>query len=936
MNAFKKWTSQMSIKGESSQTDYGRGTMTAPARVDSVGSRGPNAPPRTETDTRIVAEMDSRFYTADEDECAQFVVRQLDASCTEKDLNAALEFHHRLEKGIGQQLSAQIFANYNAFVNIMEGIQAIENDLAGSVELVSGTRRVLQNAQRNLVTHSFRTVALHRKLIRINAVRQKCKALLDLVAADAALQDAMRSLSFASALEQLARADQLKRDVEGIQAASAVLQTFADGYARFERHLQASLDALLLEAVSGAHALDTKALQGMAQAFYLMEVQLGFANRVSEAFAHATDAAMHAGVQRQCQAVAGADTTTSTLTFLDICASVRPAQFSACYEAALHAALVAMHTYFVVRQVLDEQFAADPPTCDAGRAFAHGLGQGRVALWERIQHRLVQLLRSTTATALENNIAEMESMSTRSEVLMRVGEQFSGIVSSVLRPALADKCMQFATSFHVQSVERLVLAIDSESWQRVPLAADFWYSDIKELRHEAVQMELADHAARPDHDRLFQQFADGVDILRLASSSPGPSPSAATAPVSAVFRPASAVPWITTSSALLPMQTLGRYLQLERCLPSVATHVASLSVDLFHVYLLGVFSLFSPEYARFLETHPAYGAFLKRFPRLCTVLNHIVSGIGERKFAAGAVRFIAQQQQQQQQPATTSSPSGPQIARLQAGVQLDGIEDLFGLPVRYLAIESLKRIAGAYQWVVPITAQYVTTKNAEIPDAAAYTAGLCADLEQAVYWFLATRLMTETLRPVLGLIGTCKWDISELKETCNTYVDRIKKSFQQLHARLSKMTSSNEIQAAVSQVFLGNCLRITMDLVVDALSSVKKCTTEGRAAMSLDSGYLQRGLRDVAGVWPIPGGARVDDYIKAYYLQPNELLAWIQSHSSEFTLDHFLGIVRVSPGTSSMRAKELAEFTERVNRICGMDAERRKSAIPGPSHHLPI
>lgn len=220
----------------------------------------------------------------------------------------------------------------------------------------------------------------------------------------------MRSLSFASALEQLARADQLKRDVEGIQAASAVLQTFADGYARFERHLQASLDALLLEAVSGAHALDTKALQGMAQAFYLMEVQLGFANRVSEAFAHATDAAMHAGVQRQCQAVAGADTTTSTLTFLDICASVRPAQFSACYEAALHAALVAMHTYFVVRQVLDEQFAADPPTCDAGRAFAHGLGQGRVALWERIQHRLVQLLRSTTATALENNIAEVKSL----------------------------------------------------------------------------------------------------------------------------------------------------------------------------------------------------------------------------------------------------------------------------------------------------------------------------------------------------------------------------------------------------------------------------------------------------------------------------------------------------------------------------------------------
>lgn len=49
MNAFKKWTSQMSIKGESSQTDYGRGTMTAPARVDSVGSRVGRLPQRRGT-----------------------------------------------------------------------------------------------------------------------------------------------------------------------------------------------------------------------------------------------------------------------------------------------------------------------------------------------------------------------------------------------------------------------------------------------------------------------------------------------------------------------------------------------------------------------------------------------------------------------------------------------------------------------------------------------------------------------------------------------------------------------------------------------------------------------------------------------------------------------------------------------------------------------
>ncbi len=52
------------------------------------------------------------------------------------------------------------------------------------------------------------------------------------------------------------------------------------------------------------------------------------------------------------------------------------------------------------------------------------------------------------------------------------------------------------------------------------------------------------------------------------------------------------------------------------------------------------------------------------------------------------------------------------------------------------------------------------------------------------------------------------------------------------------------------------------EAMLDGLSRVRRCTLEGRAAMSLDLSHVEKGLRGVAPAQAMGGLRLVDTYIK--------------------------------------------------------------------------
>jgi len=94
--------------------------------------------------------------------------------------------------------------------------------------------------------------------------------------------------------------------------------------------------------------------------------------------------------------------------------------------------------------------------------------------------------------------------------------------------------------------------------------------------------------------------------------------------------------------------------------------------------------------------------------------------------------------------------------------------------------------------------------------------------------------------------------------------------------------------------------------LVDGYSYTKKCSDEGRALMSLDVKTLQAGLRKL-----LPGQALkmdfVDNYIRAFYLPPEQLLDWARLHP-EYSVKQLTGLVSVIGVGAHLKKKEQQEL----------------------------
>ncbi|RHZ03243.1 hypothetical protein DYB31_003529 [Aphanomyces astaci] len=90
------------------------------------------------------------------------------------------------------------------------------------------------------------------------------------------------------------------------------------------------------------------------------------------------------------------------------------------------------------------------------------------------------------------------------------------------------------------------------------------------------------------------------------------------------------------------------------------------------------------------------------------------------------------------------------------------------------------------------------------------------------------------------------------------------------------------VPVAVRDELWAVVVRAVMEALVDGYANVKKCSAEGRALMSMDLMALQNGLDLINHTvsehrW---GRAYVHNYIKAYYFQEPELLAFIDANKS--------------------------------------------------------
>ncbi|ETV93185.1 hypothetical protein, variant [Aphanomyces invadans] len=139
------------------------------------------------------------------------------------------------------------------------------------------------------------------------------------------------------------------------------------------------------------------------------------------------------------------------------------------------------------------------------------------------------------------------------------------------------------------------------------------------------------------------------------------------------------------------------------------------------------------------------------------------------------------------------------------------------------------------------------------------------------------------------LIANASWDIAHMSTQHNEYVVTLVRNCGMFWGTLQ----GSAVPIAVRDELWAVVVRAVMEALVDGYANVPKCSTEGRALMSMDLMALQNGLDLVNHASNLPpdnrwGRAYVHNYIKAYYFQEPELLAFIDANKLRYRKSHLV------------------------------------------------
>lgn len=108
------------------------------------------------------------------------------------------------------------------------------------------------------------------------------------------------------------------------------------------------------------------------------------------------------------------------------------------------------------------------------------------------------------------------------------------------------------------------------------------------------------------------------------------------------------------------------------------------------------------------------------------------------------------------------------------------------------------------------------------------------------------------------------------------------------------------------------------DAMTEGLSRVRKCTLEGRASMSLDVGYVEKGLKGVVPPGAMHGFAglrRADQYVRAFYLPWDDFSMWCQTQIIIYGKDKLLPLVELVAEAHKVKRGAKGELVEALEAI---------------------
>lgn len=382
---------------------------------------------------------------------------------------------------------------------------------------------------------------------------------------------------------------------------------------------------------------------------------------------------------------------------------------------------------------------------------------------------------------------------------------------------------------------------------------------------------------------------------------------------------------VTTNAAWRVIKWIMEYVSLMKDLPTASSTIFTglhEIVDLFflHAYVNFVSNTLYEDDGS-LDVSPNLHASMKHAVQVSLAkhtalfISSIPSSPVSRILGAGVKRAV--------DPSVSRSGSLARGISLQRTppTSLSNSGNLYGFRERIITCDVITTISDFLTQIRPIICSYIPDSEGEVVSSSIKRMSRSAhDLKSAIFSHGCALLLPVTW--LTEAVSQAEYQLSEPPSEAAVWTKKLEKQLQLLSAQLLAVDG---ISQTVLWEFWEYFYPIIAHSIVEGLSQVKKCTLEGRSAMSLDLQAVTRILQITSpkvgdhAAAPTPGAQSramnairyIDDYIKAFYVPTTEIHQWAATHPG-YTKSQVLALAACIAESSGLRKKDVTSIVAEV------------------------
>lgn len=511
----------------------------------------------------------------------------------------------------------------------------------------------------------------------------------------------------------------------------------------------------------------------------------------------------------------------------------------------------------------------------------------RRRLWQDAQRQIAIFLHEVDLS--EFPLPQYLQLLSHVRRLISIGETFSEFKSNILESAIRKNALTYLAAFHKTIIDDLKKMLSVEEWVSLDIVKDFNIFLLKEwnfLRRKSKSGSVSDEsttttntleefAENPDlflQHRVVIADSDTKGILGSSSKSTKKTPivekttesegSSAQAGATSKVPP----PPHCSKTSMAVVRYFGRYVQIMDVLKPVAGEAMQCLIEVYAMYVDTTWNFFAKD---------------------CTVYGlNILSQ--KANFALGRLKHMKTPKKDGTDNPLLTLVMEPLV--LSENIPLDSESSLFGLQFRITALESLSFLNTVLRSIKNNIVKRLP------PTVHKFMNGFYVELVDVlpeIRWFVYKGVTAKFIKldAIIKLMDKVKWDVKEILSQHNSYVDHLVKELNIVGQRLDAFGSSRLPAVAYNSIWL-EIMEQTNRTFCEGFATAKKCTSEGRALMQLDYRQYQSKLAKVCTIKPAT--SHVDNFIRAFYLQEEEIEAWVKTNMKKYTKKELSNVVNVS------------------------------------------